>query len=447
MDRIRAIAQAIQEVLGPVADRLGRERGFIQRQRKLTGSSFVRLLVYGWQHNPAISLSGLCRMGAMQQVHLSAQGLAQRFTRQGADFLQAVLAQAACRVITPADTVPLELLTRFTAVWLLDTTVLELPAELAEQWPGTGSRNSTGNAAALKVEVGLELTQGQLAGPNLMPGRANDHTGPLATGEWPAGNLCITDLGFYSLERFAHLDARQVYWLSRLRADTCLQQDDGTALDLDAYLAQLTAQGAPQGERRIRLGAQGICRGRLLIERVPPPVAAERRRQLIQAMQSKHGRTPSQRALARCDWTLLITNVPDAMLTLDEAMALYGARWQVELLFKLWKQQGGLGHSRSEQPDRIMCELYAKLLACLLQHWILQLCWRHPNRSLVKAWQIVSSLAPLSGLARDEAQRVQALATIADALAHECQQNRRRQRPNTWQTLADGTPRWRHTQG
>ena len=44
--------------------------------------------------------------------------------------------------------------------------------------------------------------------------------------------------------------------------------------------------------------------------------------------------------------------------------------YNIELLFKLWKSQGRVDESRSTKPWRILCEVYAKLLAMLVQHWV-----------------------------------------------------------------------------
>ncbi len=46
------------------------------------------------------------------------------------------------------------------------------------------------------------------------------------------------------------------------------------------------------------------------------------------------------------------------------------ARWQVEKLFDLWKRHGLLEETRSRKPWRVLCEVYAKLLGLLVQHWI-----------------------------------------------------------------------------
>jgi hypothetical protein len=65
-------------------------------------------------------------------------------------------------------------------------------------------------------------------------------------------------------------------------------------------------------------------------------------------------------------------------------------RRQIELLWKLWKQHGKLDTWRSYKPERILTELYAKLLGLLMTHWqVLLGCWQAPNRSMLKAKQVV----------------------------------------------------------
>jgi hypothetical protein len=52
----------------------------------------------------------------------------------------------------------------------------------------------------------------------------------------------------------------------------------------------------------------------------------------------------------------------------------------------LWKNHGKIDSWRTEKPWRILCELYAKLLAMIVQHWVfLVTCWQYANRSLQKA--------------------------------------------------------------
>jgi len=108
------------------------------------------------------------------------------------------------------------------------------------------------------------------------------------------------------------------------------------------------------------------------------------------------------------------------------------------LLFKLWKSQGQVDTSRSQQPWRILGEVYAKLLAMLVLHWVLLVsCWQYPDRSLPKATQTVQGHALALGAAVTTAVADIAgcLARIARCVGAGCRLNPRRKRPNTYQLL------------
>jgi Transposase DDE domain len=108
---------------------------------------------------------------------------------------------------------------------------------------------------------------------------------------------------------------------------------------------------------------------------VPQEVAATRRRRSRETARKK-GRQMSTTRLALAAWTLLVTNMPGDRLTLRESLVLARVRWQIELLFELWKSHGRVDESRSTKPWRILRAVYAKLLAMLVQHWVfLVSCW------------------------------------------------------------------------
>src|SRR5260370_6967763 len=61
----------------------------------------------------------------------------------------------------------------------------------------------------------------------------------------------------------------------------------------------------------------------------------------------------------------------------------------MELVYKRWKQYGEGDEWHTANPWRILCELYAKLIGVLLQHWLIVLfAWHDPQRSLVKLAQV-----------------------------------------------------------
>jgi len=72
---IDQLSKILQQLLIEDANQLGRETGFIKRQRKFSGSSFAQTLIFGWQANPKASLEELCRSACNSGVRISPQGL------------------------------------------------------------------------------------------------------------------------------------------------------------------------------------------------------------------------------------------------------------------------------------------------------------------------------------------------------------------------------------
>jgi hypothetical protein len=92
---------------------------------------------------------------------------------------------------------------------------------------------------------------------------------------------------------------------------------------------------------------------------------------------------------------------------------------------------------RSTHPWRLRCELYAKLIAMVSQHWVvLTSCWQVPNRRWVKAAATLRAYAillasALAGLA----DLRQVLEHLSQCLAAGCRLNTRKAAPTTCQLL------------
>ncbi|HET8631413.1 MAG TPA: hypothetical protein VFL91_28660 [Thermomicrobiales bacterium] len=154
----------------------------------------------------------------------------------------------------------------------------------------------------------------------LAAGREHDRTLPLDPLALPPGGLRSADLGFFDLGLFGALAARGGYWLSRPQAGTVVCAPDGARLDL---LAELRA--ADRLDRPVLVGAAAQLPARLLAVRVPQAVA-EARRRALRAAARRRGQAVSAARLALAAWTILVSNVPPALLALDEALVLLRAR-------------------------------------------------------------------------------------------------------------------------
>ena len=348
----------------------------------------MQTLVFTYLANPDATLEELAQTAAALNVEITPEGLTQRFSAAAATFLQQVLAQAVKRVLA-SDPLAIPLLERFEGVYIEDSTTIVLPEALQQVWQASGNGSDQGNAA-LKVNLRLNLSTGLLAQLTLHDGRVHDSQASQPISTIPPGALFLADLGYFSLARLDGLAQQNSYFLSRLQAQTTVFTADGLRWD---DVTELLAGQAGEVDLPVTLGVQQRLSARLLAVRVPQEVADQRRRRL-RAEAKRKGQTVSAGRLALAAWTIFITNAPVERLWVRAAVVLGRTRWQIELLFKLWKSHGHIDQSRSEKVWRVLCDVYAKLLAMVVQHWIwLTSVWDYPDRSLVKAAKTVQKYA------------------------------------------------------
>jgi hypothetical protein len=382
------LAETVQVLLTTEADELARQTGFVIRQRKVSGSNFAQTVVFSAMANPDATKDRRLITAATVGLVITEKGLEKRFDARAAVFLRELLRAAVSKVV--ASEVMIPLLRRFTAVEVFDSSTVALPEELANIFRGGRSGTTTSEKAAVKLTVGLDLLSGALCGPALSAGRAADLSAATAVAERPAGSLHLADQNYFSLEKFACWDEAGAYWLSRLKSGPKVHDERGRRIDLVAYLR---AAGAADVDVAIRLGSQQRLACRLIARRVPAEVAELRRRRFLEKCADR-GNRPSALSLALCDWTIVVTNVPRELLSVEEAVALARLRWQIELIFKLWKSGGGIDEYRSSKPQSALCEVYGKLLAQVVRHWVIVVgAWSQRDRSLTKAAEIVTLLA------------------------------------------------------
>lgn len=432
MASVERLAPTLQQLFSTVAEEAARATGCIQRPTgKFTGASLCQTLVFGVLEQPLPHLRSWCQAAAGLGIAVTPQALDQRLNARTAAMLEAVLAQAITQAVqAQGETVPL--LERFCGVYLQDCTQLALPSTLAEQWPGCGNQN--GETASVKLGVRLEVSRGQLQGPVLVPGRVHDRAAVADLPPLPARSLRIADLGFFSLAELAAHAARGAYYLTRIQAGTTVFTADGRKHTLLALLQQ---QRGRVVDLPVQLGASQRLPCRLLAVPVPATTAAQRRTRLLEDGERRGQPVPPER-LALAAWTILATNVPPDQLTVTEALVLARLRWQIELLFKGWKT--GSRHIatwRTTHPDKLRCELFAKLLAAVVEHWLLvTTCWALPDRSLEQARLAIRSFAAaLLGALASARQLRQVLGALARRCQTVCRIPPRSGRPPAFQLL------------
>jgi hypothetical protein len=431
MGIISRIGAALQELFGNIAEGAAKTSGVIVRKRKFDGMSLSRTFVLGYLQNPKASDEDLARIAVQCGVEVTPQAIDQRHSPKLVNFLQTLFREAT-KVVVGSDKALAPILERFTSVDVLDSSTIALPDSQRQEYPGCGGSHG-GGVAAMKLQTDLDLRSGAISHIEIEPGRIPDGASSRQNVRRGLGSLRITDLGYFSLSVFAAMTLAKEYFLSRLQFPTGVALLTGEGVDL---LKWLSKQPGAFIDQMVRLGKDKQFSCRLIAWRLPKNQADRRRRKLRQEMWHKYGKEPTAQRLAWCDWTILVTNVPTEMMTPKEATVLYRARWQVELLFKRWKSQGLVAALRGSTDVRQMAGVWARLLAALVQHWlVIGSAWGDPTKSLSKACEAIRSFTVRLVAALDrlhEFERV--LGDLCTVVAKTCRRNKR-SKPGTFELL------------
>ena len=382
MTDIRILAPKIQTFFNQTANQVARATRFVKRASKLTGALFLQTLTFGFLNDPEASLSGLVETSHDLDVTISKQGLQTRITN-AVPFLKEMFQQGLSlfRNSLPLD---LKLLQQFTAIFITDGSTVALPDVLKDEFPGCGG---DGPDAAVKLQLTFEFLCGVITGITFQAGRSPDQAYAAALQAILPGSLHLTDLGYFVLARFRAIVEQQAYFLSRFDTKTTLfDAATGESLDL---LAWLRAHPESPFEQPVLVGSQERLRCRMVVVRVQQEVEDQRRRRAYETARRK-GRTPSKRHLELMNWSIFITNVPATMLTLQQVVLLYSVRWQIELLFKLCKNECALDRVAGRRRERVLSELYAKLIGVVVMQFLLAPYRDHERElSTVKSVRII----------------------------------------------------------
>ena len=427
---IQELSNKLQEILTESSDKYSRDSGFVKRESKLTGSKFAQGLIFGWQNNPNISLSELTQVFSELGVNISEQGLSKRFNESGIFFMEKLLRECLL-LLNNENEVSSLLLSKFSDVKVYDSTTVMLPKELIEYWTGNGSRTGSKTTSAIKISASLSLKSGSL-NLSIEDGFNNDRNAELIINEDIVSNsLSIKDMGYFSLESFDTIDKKGAYYCSRLKLQTKIYSLDDKELDILNIMNDKIIL-----DKDVIVGNTQRLKCRLLVSRLSKEKENERINE-IKKQAKREGLQPSKNRLKLAAFNIFITNADRDKLSFDEALVLMKSRWQIELLFKLWKSYCQIDKSRSKNSKRILIELYAKLIGAIISHQFMVIgMWNNIDRSMFKAIKIIQKNIPfiIESFSKGITEIQNSVQKICSKL-EDCRIKKRGKRPATYQFI------------
>lgn len=217
-------------------------------------------------------------------------------------------------------------LARYERILIQDSTVVRLPAWLFAVFSGVS--NAHQSVCNARIQAVYDIKNMVFVAFAICPYSDNDLAAAPRL-ELRQNDLVLRDRGYLTAAEIArHIEAG-ADCIYRHKTDfSYLDPQTGEPIDL---LAELRRNGSL--DRLVRLNDEAKTLVRLVSAPVSEETANYRR---MKAKKEMKGHNPSAEVLALMDWTIFLTNAPQATGFAD-ILSLYGLRWRIEIIFKTWK--------------------------------------------------------------------------------------------------------------
>ena len=346
------------------------ECGFYKRSSKLLPSRFFDILLYSASINGQFSLSQFSSEATVSSgISITKQALDGRFDESAVSFVKSILEDQLNNQI--GQTLEPDFLKKFAKVRIKDSTRFDLPDRLKDKFPGFGGKNTS--EAGTSVQYEFDIKNGKMLDLDFTSVKRTDYQDAREkVSDIGKGDLVIRDLGYFSSDVLLQIMVQEAFFLSRLKMKMLVYDQGLNEISFSKLYATMTKNNFVHTEMEVFIGQKEKVPVRLIIDIIPDEVYQKRLR-TIEIANKKKGHKTSDEYKIRAHFNLLITNVSMEDLPSEQVYNLYKTRWQIELIFKIWKSVCGIHKIHPMRYHRLMCLLYAKFILILINNQIINL--------------------------------------------------------------------------
>lgn len=324
-------------------------------------------------------------------LSLSKQGLDDRFSSKSVDFSKKLLEEAIHKQFM--DPLTCDASQLFNRVLIKDSTRFDIAESLKDKFPGFGG---DGSKAGVSIQFEFDLKNGKITDMDLQSELDRDSTDAIKKKDnIQAGDLIIRDLGYYSNEAMMSICNKKANFISRLypSANVYKSEIGKDKIDFQAIYKSMTATKMEYLELTVFVGKEKTSM-RLVICLLPEEVYEKRIRIRNKKNKSKNCKTTDEYK-ARAHFNLFVTNVAEKEMSTEAICRFYRIRWQIELVFKVWKSLMRINCLQKMKYERFATTLYLNMLWVLV-HWRLIVPFRGYlyiiHQRLISIFKCVSTL-------------------------------------------------------
>nr|AAU82287.1 transposase [uncultured archaeon GZfos13E1] len=337
-----------------------RETGVVERERKIDVVILFWVTTLGFGVRFLSAIRGLKRKYEEKaKTTLSISSFYDRFTPEMVDFLRKCVLHAIEFQAQQTGRVLDDKLKRFNDLVIQDSTIIRLHESLAKIWPAARTKKI---AAGVKVSCIVSAVADSPKSVRIYPERTSEAK-ILRLGPWLRDRILLIDLGYFKYLFFDRIDGYGGYFVSRLKGNAnplivgVNRKCQGNSVDVAGKKLRdvlprlkreiLDVEVEVEFKRRKYKGKQSTVK---------------RRFRMVCAFNSESGKYHSY-----------LTNIRVDILSAEEIALLYGARWEIELIFKELKSHYRMDQIQSANPDIVRCLIWVAILTLMCSRRILRL--------------------------------------------------------------------------
>lgn len=340
-------------------DPIARSCGFVERASPITGFRFLLTMTTGLLNTPAGTLAQMVAfLASLCGTDVSAQALDGRIHLAAMAFMRCCLEKALAMASRPRSSLN-GLMTAFEHIYIIDSTNFDLHPSLREVFRGCGG---TASVSSMRIQLVLDYLTGrlyvQIGDTKMCDAPTLQHLVKDHRLDTSGRCLFLSDLGYFKTATFHDIDQQHQFFLSKLMFGVAIHDEHGMKLDLQALL-----KAAPESFD-LPVSVDGRTY-RLTGRKLPEAVVNQRLRKAHRSAQCKRSGVVTDAYRLFLQYASFLTNLP-ATFPIDTLFTLYRVRWQIELIFKTWKSILAIHKIRTARLERLMCEVYGKLIVAAL---------------------------------------------------------------------------------
>nr|QNO51271.1 hypothetical protein ILBEGJOJ_00001 [Methanosarcinales archaeon ANME-1 ERB6] len=337
-----------------------RETGVVEREREIDVVILFWVTTLGFGVRFLSAIRGLKRKYEEKaKTTLSISSFYDRFTPEMVDFLRKCVLHAIEFQAQQTGRVLDDKLKRFNDLVIQDSTIIRLHESLAKIWPAARTKKI---AAGVKVSCIVSAVADSPKSVRIYPERTSEAK-ILRLGPWLRDRILLIDLGYFKYLFFDRIDGYGGYFVSRLKGNAnplivgVNRKCQGNSVDVVGKKLRdvlprlkreiLDVEVEVEFKRRKYKGKQNTVK---------------RRFRMVCAFNSESGK-----------YHTYLTNIRVDILSAEEIALLYGARWEIELIFKELKSHYRMDQIQSANPDIVKCLIWVAILTLMCSRRILRL--------------------------------------------------------------------------